>query len=83
MKRIGDYCAYEAGFYGFKSKKEISDDFLPNLILLFNSKRRVVKLPGFPSLMKEIAEIIECGPLTHEFRSIEFVKAIERYASIQ
>jgi len=33
--------------------------------------------------MKEIAEIIECGPLTERFRAIEFIKAMERYSSIE
>lgn len=80
---IGDYAAYEAQFYGFKSSQELPEDLLPNLVLLFNSKRRVVKMPGFPSLMKEVAEIIECGPLTEEYRPIEFIRAIERFASIE
>lgn len=80
---ITDYDTYEAQFYGFKSSKDMPQDILPNLVLLFNSKRRVVKMPGFPSLMKEIAEFIECGPMTQDFRPIEFIRAIERYASIE
>jgi len=44
------------------------------MILAFNSHRRVLKLPGFPSLMKEVAEIFECGGFNmDEFRAIEFV----------
>jgi hypothetical protein len=52
------------------------------MILVFNSKRRVLKMPGFPSLYKEIAEIIECGDL-QEFRAYEFVKSIYRFASVE
>ena len=75
--KIADYVAYEKDVY-----QQI--ETLPNLILVFNSKRRVLKMPGFPCLFKETAEILECGQLnTDEFRSIEFVQCIERYASIE
>jgi hypothetical protein len=51
----------------------LPESLLPNIVLVFNSKRRVVKMPGFPGLMKEIAEILECGTLTRDFRAIEFI----------
>jgi len=59
---------------------------LPKLLLVFNSPRRVLKMPGFPCLYKEIAEIIECGNLTdgrHQFRSIEYIKCIEKFSNIE
>jgi len=48
-------------------------------MLVFNSRRRILKLPHFPFLMKEIAEIIECGSIG-EYRVVEYVKSIERYS---
>jgi hypothetical protein len=51
----------------------------PQLMLVFNSRRRILKLPHFPFLMKEIAEIIECGSIG-EYRVVEYVKSIERYS---
>lgn len=54
------------------------------MILVFNSKRRVLKMPGFPSLLKEIAEIFECGGFnSDEFRAIEYIQNIEKFASIE
>jgi hypothetical protein len=77
FKKIDDYDKYEKEVY-----KQM--EVLPHLILVFNSKRRVLKMPGFPCLLKETAEILECGPLnTEEFRAVEFVQCIERYASIE
>ena len=81
--KIKNYEQYEADFYNFKKFDEMPEELLPNMILVFNSKRRVIKMPGFPCLLKEIAEIIECGPLDDSFRAIEYIKAIERYASIE
>jgi len=40
-------------------------------------------MPGFPGLMKEVAEILECGPLNDQFRAIEYVNAIERFAQVE
>lgn len=51
----------------------------PELILVFNSEKKVLKFPGFPMLMKEIAEILECGRLS-EYRVVEYVECIERYS---
>jgi hypothetical protein len=48
-------------------------------MLVFNNRRGVLKLDGFPVLMKEIVEIIECGYL-QKFRVIEYVKSIESYS---
>lgn len=77
FEKIANYDKYEKEVY--KHTEE-----LPNLILAFNSKRRVLKMPGFPCLLKETAEILECGPLnTEDFRAIEFVQCIEKYASIE
>ena len=69
-------------YYGVSSESECQK-MLPNMIMVFNSKRRVLKMPGFPGLLKEIAEILECGPLNDEFRAIEYVNAIERYAQVE
>jgi len=33
-------------------------------MFVFNTPRKVLKIPGFPCLLKEIAEIIDCGELT-------------------
>jgi hypothetical protein len=33
--------------------------------------------------MKEVAEIIESGPLDERYRPVEFIKGIERYAAIE
>ncbi len=35
----------------------------PQMALVFNSERRVLEMPGFPMLMKEIAEFFESGRL--------------------
>jgi len=35
----------------------------PQMALVFNSERRVLEMPGFPMLMKEIAEFFESGTL--------------------
>ena len=51
------------------------------MILAFNSRRRVLEMPGFPPLMKEIAEIFESGDLM-EYRCIDFIKSLERFSSI-
>ena len=76
LKTMEDYVKYEQKIY-----KQMA--VLPHLILVFNSKRRVLKMPGFPCLLKETAEILECGPLnTEDFRALEFVQCIEKYASI-
>ena len=59
--KIEDFDKYEneVVYQNFNDKTDI----LPHIILVFDSKRRVLKMPGFPSLFKEIAEIIECGDL--------------------
>jgi hypothetical protein len=48
-------------------------------MLVFNSRRRSLKLQGFPMLMKEIVEILECGEL-NDYRVAEYVRSIERYS---
>ena len=79
--KIADYDRFERDvYYG----KEGVSEALPQMILVFNSHRRVLKLNGFPCLMKEKAEIFECGGFnSDEFRAIDFVQCIERYASIE
>ena len=76
-KKISEYENYEINvFYDGKESE------LPDIIFVFNSKRRVLKMPGYPCLMKEIAEIFECGNI-QDFRAVEFITCFERYASIQ
>lgn len=36
---------------------------LPQATLVFNCPKRILKLDGFPVLLKESCEIIECGRL--------------------
>ena len=52
------------------------------MVLVFNSKRRVLKTNGFPVLFKEIAEILECGDIC-DYRSVEFIQSVEKFASIE
>ena len=52
----------------------------PQMALVFDSQRRVLKLDGFPAYLKESVEIVECGKLT-EFRPIEYMGAISRYGN--
>ena len=53
---------------------------LPQLGLIFDSKRRVLHCDGFPSYMKSIFEMVECGSLI-EFRQIEYMNAISRFGN--
>jgi hypothetical protein len=53
-------------------------------MLVFNSPKRILQMQGVPCLMKEIAEIFECGQLDrNKFRPVEFIQCVERYASIE
>ena len=52
------------------------------MILVFNSHRRLLELQGFPMLMKEIAEIFECGELS-QYRAIDFLAQSEKFAQIE
>lgn len=47
----------------------------PQMVLVFNSRSRILEMPGFPMLMKEVAEIFESGYL-HEYRCINFINSI-------
>lgn len=58
------------------------EDNVPQMALVFNSARRVLKMDGFPALLKENCEIIECGRLA-DFAVIDFVRACEKYGAIQ
>jgi len=76
-KKKIDYEEYE--------KKHFNQQ-LPQLILVFNSHRRVLKMKGYPPLMKEIAEIIEVGQIDNSkqlFRPIEFIQCFQKYHSIE
>jgi hypothetical protein len=53
------------------------------MALVFNSPKRILKLDGFPALLKESCEIIECGRLYNRFSVIQFVRAIEQFGSIK
>ena len=50
-------------------------------MLVFNSIKGILTLKGFPMLMKEVVEILECGDL-RSFRVVEYVRCIERYSQI-
>ena len=52
----------------------------PQMALIFESPRRVLKLDGFPAYMKESVEMVECGSLV-KFRPIEYMRAISRYGN--
>jgi hypothetical protein len=52
------------------------------MILVFNSWRGILEFPGFPMLMKEIAEIFESGNL-QDYQCIDFISSIERYSQIE
>lgn len=41
-------------------------------MLVFNCHNKILNFKGFPMLMKEIVEILECGSLT-DYRVIEYV----------
>lgn len=51
----------------------------PQMILVFNSRRRILEMPGFPVLMREIAEIFECGNIL-KYRCIDFISNLQRYS---
>lgn len=54
----------------------------PEMALIFESQRRVLKLDGFPAYLKESVEMVECGQLDR-FRPIEFMQAISRFGNTQ
>lgn len=65
----------------YKKEGTTRNDELPHMIMAFNSPNQITIMPGFPCLLKEIAEIPECGSLDR-FDFINFIECIERYASI-
>jgi len=74
--KIGDYAEYQQVHFGGLRQ--------PDLIMVFNSPRRVLQMPGFPFLERELAEIVECGDVREGcFRAVEFIECIERYAHIE
>ena len=50
------------------------------MALVFDSRRRVLKLDGFPAYLKESVEIVECGELVN-FRPIEYMQAVSRFGN--
>ena len=54
----------------------------PQLALVFNSARRVLRMDGFPAILKNRAEFLECGEL-RTFRVTKFIAAVERFGNIQ
>ena len=52
----------------------------PEMALIFESQRRVLKLDGFPAYLKESVEMVECGQLDR-FRPVEFMQAISRFGN--
>lgn len=71
---ISDYDRYHKEY--FKSLTQ------PKLILVFNSHRGLLEMRGFPYLEKEIAEILESGRI-QDFCPIQYIKTIEKFASIE
>ena len=54
----------------------------PEMALVFESQRRVLKMDGFPAYLKESVEIVESGKLV-DFRPVEYMGAISRYGNTQ
>jgi hypothetical protein len=52
------------------------------MTLVFNSTKGILHLDGFPALLKESCEIIECGRLS-DFTVASFVQAIEKFSHIE
>ena len=52
------------------------------MAMVFNSHKRILKLDGFPALLKESCEIIETGRLNANWSVMQYVKAIEKFGSI-
>jgi hypothetical protein len=60
------------------------DTLLPNMILAFNSAKRILRTPGYPALYKEAAEIIECGPLnSYKFLVSDYFNCLLRFSNIE
>lgn len=53
-------------------KLETLKESQPQLAFVFNSPRQVLKVPGFPALLREKAEFFEVGELTN-FRVTKFI----------
>lgn len=75
------YLQANLGCYKEVAQEEKGASFNPQIVFVFNSRRRVLEMEGFPMLMKEIAEIFESGNLL-DFTCIDFVSSIQRYSSI-
>jgi len=55
---------------------------VPQMCLVFDSPRRILKMPGFPALMREKAEFIESGPFKR-YHVCQLIQAVRKYAQIQ
>ena len=54
------------------------------MILAFNSPKQILRLPGYPALYKEAAEIFECGPLnSFKFLIGDFANCLLRFSNIE
>ena len=53
----------------------------PQLALVFNCNRDVLKMPGFPCLLREKAEFFEVGELRN-FTVTKFVKTVRTFGNI-
>ena len=85
ISRKGELASIELRFIQAETIPEKRKDLteqLPQLALVFNSNRRVLKCDGFHSYLKEIAEIVECGELT-QFRKIEYIQTMTRFGNTQ
>jgi len=51
------------------------------MAMVFNSVRQILRIPGFPSLLREKAEFFEVGDLRN-FNVTKFIKTIRKYANI-
>lgn len=49
---------------------------------MFDCPKRILRLPGFPTLYREKAEFLEVGRL-RKFTVTKFVKSVRRFANIQ
>jgi hypothetical protein len=54
----------------------------PQMALVFNCVRRVLKLEGLPPLLKESAEILECGQLDTKFTAATYLRQVEKFGNI-
>jgi len=54
----------------------------PQVAFVFNSVRRILKIPGFPCLMREKTEFLESGEF-QDFTVTKLIKKVRKYSNIQ